>query len=111
MASLHLNLSRSQTFFFFFFGCLRSRLFAHNLYLAWIQNVADPRQNGDTGKVFELTQPRFRRDMERAFRSTEIFPYRDQNCNYDRNRILNPCCLARLIQIANSIFQIPNEMR
>jgi len=35
---------------------------------AVIQNVADPRRNGGIGKVFELAEPRFRRDMERDFR-------------------------------------------
>jgi len=33
-----------------------------------IQNVADPRRNGRIGKVFELAEPRFNRDMERNFR-------------------------------------------
>jgi len=28
-----------------------------------IQNVADPRRNGRIGKVFELAEPRFRRNM------------------------------------------------
>jgi len=29
-----------------------------------IQNVADPRRNGRIGKVFELAEPRFKRNME-----------------------------------------------
>jgi len=33
-----------------------------------IQNVADPRRIGRIGKVFQLTEPRFWRDMERNFR-------------------------------------------
>ena len=33
-----------------------------------IQKVADPRRNGRIVKVFELAEPRFRRDMERDFR-------------------------------------------
>ena len=36
-------------------------------WLSVIQNVADPRRNGRIGKVFELAEPRFRRDMERNF--------------------------------------------
>jgi len=35
---------------------------------AVIQNVADPRQNGRIGKVFDLAEPHFRRNMERNFR-------------------------------------------
>ena len=31
---------------------------------AVIQNVANPRQNGRIGKIFELVEPRFRCDME-----------------------------------------------
>jgi len=38
------------------------------LLLSVIQNVADPRRNGRIGKVFQLTEPRFRREMERDFR-------------------------------------------
>ena len=41
------------------------------------------------GKVFELAEPRFGRDMERDFRIRAIFPYRD------RNRILNLCLIGR----------------
>jgi len=48
-----------------------------------IQNVTDPRRNGRSGKVFELVEPRFRRDMGRDFRIYAIFSDRD------RNRILN----------------------
>jgi len=33
-----------------------------------IQNAADPRWNDRIGKVFELAEPRFNRDMERNFR-------------------------------------------
>jgi len=33
-----------------------------------IQNVADPWRIGRIGKVFQLTEPRFWRDMERDFR-------------------------------------------
>ena len=33
-----------------------------------IQNVADPRRNGRSGKVFQLAEPHFWRDMERDFR-------------------------------------------
>jgi len=54
-----------------------------------IQNVADPRPNTRIGKVFELTEPRFRHDMERDFRIWTIFPDRDRNRNHDR--ILNHC--------------------
>jgi len=33
-----------------------------------IQNVADPRRNGRIGKVFELSELRFRSAVERDFR-------------------------------------------
>jgi len=42
--------------------------FLDSLAGAVIQNVADPRRYGRIGKVFELVEPRFKRDMERDFR-------------------------------------------
>jgi len=57
----------------------------------WIQNVIDLRQNYLIGKVFELAEPHFFRNMEHDFCIKMIFPYRDRNCNHNRNRILNPC--------------------
>jgi len=34
----------------------------------WIQNMADLQRNGGIEKIFELTEPRFRGDMECDFR-------------------------------------------
>lgn len=41
--------------------------------LAWIQNVADRRQNGCNRKVFKLAELRFRCDMERDFHIERFF--------------------------------------
>ena len=59
--------------------------------VAWIQSVADPRQNSRIGKVFALAEPRFLLDVEHNFRV--IFPY------HDWNRILNPWLVAYVCMI------------
>jgi len=47
---------------------MKGKYIKEHLLTSVIQNVADPRRNGRSGKVFELAEPRFRRDMERDFR-------------------------------------------
>jgi len=42
--------------------------YGHQFFHPVIQDVADPRRNGRIGKVFELAELRFRRDIERDFR-------------------------------------------
>jgi len=42
--------------------------FLERKVLTVIQNTADPRRNSRIGKVFELAEPCYRRDMERDFR-------------------------------------------
>ena len=57
---------------------------------SWIQNGVDPQRNERIGKVFELVELRFRRNIKRNFHIKVIFP----DCN--RNRILNPHCPSDL---------------
>ena len=57
--------------FFIFYKTYFGEISYTNALEKWldtvIQNVADPRRNGRIGKVFELAEPRFNRDMERDF--------------------------------------------
>ena len=59
-------------------------------------NMADPQRNLCIGKVFELAEPHFRRNMKHNFFIKAVIPYHDRNRNRDRKCILNPCFLYKL---------------